>query len=135
MDHTQIAMVPKPRMAFLRPFTTRFFNPLSRHVAGRLPGFAIVIHVGRKSGQVYRAPVNVFRHGDEYVFALTYSSEVNWVRNVLEAGGCDLETGGRTVRLTDPRLVVDPDRRLMPFPVRQFLGLMRVSEFLIMRPA
>jgi deazaflavin-dependent oxidoreductase (nitroreductase family) len=127
-------MVPKPRMSFLRPFTTRFFNPLSRHVAGRLPGFAIVIHVGRKSGDVHRAPVNVFRHGDEYVFALTYSSEVNWVRNVLAAGGCDLETGGRTVRLTDPRLVVDRDRRLMPFPVRQFLGLMRVSEFLIMRP-
>jgi deazaflavin-dependent oxidoreductase (nitroreductase family) len=122
-------------MRFLRPFTTRVLNPLTRLVAGRLPGFAIVIHLGRKSGTVYRAPVNVFRHGDEYVFALTYGSDVNWVRNVLAAGGCEIEVGGRRVRLTDPRIVVDPGRRLMPFPVRQFLGFMRVSEFLIMRPA
>ena len=128
-------MVPYPRMRFLRPFTMRVVNPLTRLFAGRLPGFAIVIHVGRKSGAVYRAPVNVFRHADEYVFALTYGSDVNWVRNVLAAGGCDIEVRGRTVRLADPRIVVDPDRRLMPFPVRQFLGLMRVSEFLIMRPA
>lgn len=128
-------MIPTPRMRFLRPFTTRVLNPLTRLVAGRLPGFAIVIHLGRKSGTVYRAPVNVFRHGDEYVFALTYGSDVNWVRNVLAAGGCEIEVGGRRVRLTDPRIVVDPGRRLMPFPVRQFLGFMRVSEFLIMRPA
>jgi deazaflavin-dependent oxidoreductase (nitroreductase family) len=130
-----MVMVPYPRMRFLRPFTTRVVNPVTRLFAGRLPGLAIVIHVGRKSGAVYRAPVNVFRHGDEDVFALMYGSDVNWVRNVLAAGGCDIEVRGRTSRLTDPRLVVDPDRRLMPFPVRQFLGLMRVSEFLIMRPA
>jgi len=128
-------MVPTPRSRFLRPFTTRVINPMTRLVAGRLPGFAIVIHIGRKSGAVYRAPVNVFRHGDEYVFALTYGSDVNWVRNVLAAGGCEIQVNGRTVRLTDPRIVVDPSRRLMPFPVRQFLGFMRVSEFLIMRPA
>lgn len=127
-------MVPTPRTRFLRPFTTRVINPITRLVAGRLPGFAIVVNVGRKSGRVHRAPVNVFRRGDEYVFALTYGSDVNWVGNVLAAGGCELEVNGRKVRLTDPRIVVDPGRRLMPFPVRQFLGLMRVSEFLIMEP-
>jgi hypothetical protein len=29
--------------------------------AGWLPGFGILTHVGRKSGKVYRTPINVFR--------------------------------------------------------------------------
>jgi deazaflavin-dependent oxidoreductase (nitroreductase family) len=121
-------------MAFIRPFTVRVVNPLSRMVAGHLPLFGIVRHRGRRSGQLYRAPVNVFRDGDDYVVALTYSSNVHWVQNVLAAGGCELETRGRVVLLTDPELFVDRQRRLMPFPVRQFLGLMNVTEFMRLRP-
>jgi hypothetical protein len=79
--------------------------------------------------------MNVFRHGDEYVFALTYGAEVQWVKNILAAGKCGLKTRGRTLRLVEPVLFVDPERRPMPFPVRQLLGLMRVSEFLRMRVA
>jgi deazaflavin-dependent oxidoreductase (nitroreductase family) len=122
-------------LRFLRPYTTRFFNPVSRRFAGHLPGFAILVYVGRRSGRTYRTPMNVFRHGDEYVFALTYGSDVQWVKNVVTAGGCGLETMGRTFRLTDPRLFVDPKQRLMPLPVRLFLRVMRVTEFLSMRPA
>jgi hypothetical protein len=36
--------------------------------------------------------------------------------------------------LVDPRTFVDPTRGLMPFTVRQFLGLMRVAEFLRLSP-
>jgi len=122
-------------LRFLRPYTTRFFNPISRRFAGHLPGFAILVYVGRRSGRTYRTPLNVFRHGDEYVVALTYGSDVQWVKNILAAGGCELVTMGRTVLLTDPRLFVDPRQRLMPLPVRLFLRLMRVTEFLSMRPA
>ncbi|HKO32431.1 MAG TPA: nitroreductase family deazaflavin-dependent oxidoreductase [Candidatus Limnocylindria bacterium] len=107
---------------------------MSRLVAGHLPLFGVIRHIGRHSGRSRRAPVNVFRDGDDYLVALTYSSQVDWVRNVLAAGGCELETGGRVVRLTDPELFVDPQRRLMPFPVRQFLGLVNVTEFLRLRP-
>jgi deazaflavin-dependent oxidoreductase (nitroreductase family) len=122
-------------LSSLRPYTTRFFNPISRRFAGHLPGFAILVYVGRRSGRTYRTPINVFRHGDEYIFALTYGSDVQWVKNILAAGSCELVTMGRTVRLTDPRLFVDPKRRLMPLPVRLFLRLMRVTEFLSMRRA
>ena len=118
----------------MRPFTTRVVNPITRRFAGRLPGFGIVIYRGRKSGTMYRTPMNVFRVGDEYVFALTYGSDVQWVKNVVAAGGCELMVMGRTLRLTDPRVVVDPARRLMPIPVRWFLGLLRVNEFMRMRP-
>ena len=37
---------PKPpRMALLRPFTTRIVNPLTRRVAGWLPGFLRLMRV------------------------------------------------------------------------------------------
>jgi deazaflavin-dependent oxidoreductase (nitroreductase family) len=122
-------------MQFLRPFTTRFVNPITRLVAGWLPGFGILSYRGRTSGKAYRTPMNLFRERDEYVFALTYGSDVQWVKNIVAAGGCTVRTMGRDVRLVDPRLEVDPGRRSMPFPVRQFLGLLGVSEFLRMRVA
>jgi deazaflavin-dependent oxidoreductase (nitroreductase family) len=118
----------------LRPFTMRVINPVTRLFAGRVPGFAIVRYVGRRSGKAYRTPMSVFRHGDEYVFALTYGSDVQWVKNVLAAGGCELEVRGKVVRLSEPRLIEDPSRRLMPLPVRLFLGLIGVKDFLLMRP-
>jgi len=121
-------------MAFIRPFTVAVVNPLTRLFAGHVPMFGIVRHRGRRTGRQFRAPVNVFRDGDDYLVALTYSSRVDWVRNVLAAGGCELETGGRVVQLTDPELFVDGTRRLMPFPVRIFLGLVNVTEFMRLRP-
>src|SRR5438093_10907582 len=127
-------MAPRTRLQFLRPFTVSVFNRFSRLFAGWLPGFGLLLYRGRISGRTYRTPMNVFRRGDEYIFALTYGSDVQWVKNILAAGGCELVTMGRTVRLTDPRLFVDPKQRLMPFPVRLFLRLMRVTEFLTMRP-
>lgn len=100
-----------------------------------MPGFGIIENVGRKSGKLHRTPMNVFRYGDDWVFALTYGSDVQWVKNVVAAGKCDLVTRRRRIALTDPRHVVDATRSMMPFPVRQFLGLMRVTEFLVMSPA
>ena len=126
---------PRPPLAFIRPFTTHVFNPISRRFARWLPWFGILDYRGRKSGKAYRTPLNVFRHGDEWVFALTYGADVQWVKNVLAAGEATLEKRRRRIRLVDPVLIVDAERRLMPFPVRQALGLMRVSEFLRMRPA
>lgn len=120
-------------MTFLRPFTTRLFNPISRRVAGRLPLFGILSYVGRKSGRLYHTPLNVFKRGDGYVFALTYGSEVDWVKNVLAAGEADLRTRGRDLHLVEPELFVDPTRRLMPLPVRIVLRLNNVNEFLRMR--
>lgn len=119
----------------MRPFTTAVVNRFTRLFAGHLPGFAIVDYRGRKSGKRYRTPMNVFRDGNDYIFALTYGSDVQWVKNVIAAGECDLEIRGRWVHLIDPELFVDPRRHLMPLPVRLFLGLMHVTEFLRMRPA
>jgi deazaflavin-dependent oxidoreductase (nitroreductase family) len=125
----------RTRLQGLRPFTLRFVNPLTRLVAGWLPLFGVLRYRGRTSGREYRTPMNVFRQGDEYVFALTYGADVQWVKNIVAAGECRLRTRGHDFRLVDPRLYTDPTRRDMPFPVRQFLGLLRVTAFLRMRIA
>lgn len=121
---------PPTRMQWMRPFTTRVFNRFSRHFAGWMPMFGIIEHLGRKSGTTYRTPMNVFRYRDEWVFALTYGADVQWVKNVLASGRCTLITCGKRHELVNPRLFVDQTRSALPTPVRQFLGLLRVSEFI-----
>ena len=123
------------RLAWISPFTRRVVNPITRRFAGRLPWFGLVSHVGRRSGTTYRTPLNVFRRGDGYVFALTYGPDVHWVRNLIAAGGGTMRTGGRTVRLVDPQLVHDPSGHLVPRPVRTFMGVLRVSDYLVVREA
>ena len=126
---------PATRMRFIRPFTTHVFNPFARRFAGWLPGFGILTYRGRTSGKTYRAPLNAFRRGDSYVFALTYGADVNWVKNVVAAGECDLRTGGRDIHLVEPELFVDPRQRQIPLLIRGFLRFNRVTEFLRMRIA
>jgi deazaflavin-dependent oxidoreductase (nitroreductase family) len=115
----------------LATFNRRVTNRVARPLAERLPGFGVVVHRGRRSGQEYRTPINIFRTADGYVASLTYGM-TDWARNVLSAGGCELQTRGRRVRLTDPRIVRDPSRRDMPPVVRQIVGTIGVTDFLHM---
>jgi deazaflavin-dependent oxidoreductase (nitroreductase family) len=116
-------------------FNKRVTNRITRHVAGWMPGFAIVIHTGRRSVRTYLTPVNVFRDGERYVFALTYGAESAWVRNVLAAGRCEVRTRRRNVELVEPERFADPTHRLVPVPTRWILALLSVDEFLATRPA
>ena len=122
-------------MRGLRRFTARFVNPVTRVVAPWLPGFGVVVHVGRASGKTYRTPMNVFRRGDHYYFALTYGSDVDWLKNVMAAGGCDLVTHGRTVHVIEPELLRDPELRFLPPPARLLERWNGVSEVLRVRRA
>jgi deazaflavin-dependent oxidoreductase (nitroreductase family) len=119
----------------IRPFTTHIINPATRLFAGLMPGFGLLTYRGRKTGRVYHLPINVFRRGDQYIFALTYGSDSQWVKNVLAAGGCQIRTRGRDVRLVNPELIVDPARRFMPRPLRLIGSLGGMSEFVRMRAA
>ena len=105
-------------------------NRITGLFAGWLPGFGILAHVGRKSGRVYRTPVNVFRASKGFIIALTYSSQSEWVKNVLAASGCELRTRGKKYQLSAPRVVRDPTRRRFPFPVRIVLGIVGADEYM-----
>ena len=110
-------------------------NRLTKHTAPRTPGMGVVIHRGRRSGRRFQTPVNVFRTEDGFLFALTYGPDSDWVKNVLAAGGGELRTRGRTVRVVAPRLVHDESRRgIRPFE-RQVLRLIGVADFLSVKTA
>lgn len=112
--------------AFHRVITNR----VAIRFATWLPGFGIVTNVGRKSGSLYRTPVNVFRETDGFRIALTYGQDSGWVKNVLAAGGCQLETRRVTYHLFAPVIVHDPSRRRFSFLVRIVLGLIDANDFL-----
>jgi len=64
------------RKRWLAKINIIFTNRITGLFAGWLPGFGILTHVGRKSGKVYRTPINVFR---ALGFAILIGGEVNWV--------------------------------------------------------
>lgn len=106
------------------------FNRLSTPVARHLPGFAVVHHRGRRSGREYQTPVNLFTVGDRFVIALVYGARTDWVRNVVAAGGCTIETRGRLVACAGPRVYRDPQRLGVRPVERAALGLLDVQDFL-----
>ncbi|QCQ91074.1 nitroreductase family deazaflavin-dependent oxidoreductase [Rhodococcus sp. SGAir0479] len=105
-------------------------NRVVRLVAGYLPGFALVHHTGRRSGRDYTTPVNAFRIGNGYRFALTYGRESDWARNVLAAGECDVTVRGRRIHLVDPRLETDRSARWAPAPVAAVLRRIGAENYL-----
>src|SRR5208282_697240 len=111
------------RKRWLAKINIAFTNRITSLFAGWLPSFGIVTHVGRKSGKVYRTPVNVFRASNGFIIALTYSSQSEWVKNVLAAGGCELKTRGKKYQLSAPHVERDPTRRRFPIPVRLVLRI------------
>jgi deazaflavin-dependent oxidoreductase (nitroreductase family) len=120
--------MPLPRS--VARFNKRVPNHVVRPIARRLPFLAIVHHRGRATGRAYSVPVNIFRDGDDIIVPLTYSSEADWVKNVLAAGWCEIETGGRRVRIDRVRLETDREKLWAPDVVRFFLGRLGVHEVL-----
>jgi deazaflavin-dependent oxidoreductase (nitroreductase family) len=103
-------------------------------VAGRLPYFGVVIHRGRATGRVHRTPVNAFPHGDGFVIALTYGSDVDWVKNVLAARGCRLIHRGQAVDLVEPTILrLREDIRAIPGWIRGILRILGVDQLLRLR--
>ena len=110
-------------------------NRVTRHIAPWMPGLGVVVHHGRRSGRAYQTPVNVFTTEDGYVLALTYGPDTDWVKNVLAAGGCELRTRGRVIRLTAPRLYRDESRSAIRPLERQVLRVIGVADFLSLTTA
>jgi deazaflavin-dependent oxidoreductase (nitroreductase family) len=123
--------MPLPR--WLARLNRRLTNPALRPLAGRLPYFGVVLHRGRTSGRVHRTPVNVFPYGDGFVIALTYGSGVDWVKNVLADGRCQLLHRRMVVELVDPTVLqLDEVTHAVPGWIRSMLEILDVSETLTM---
>jgi deazaflavin-dependent oxidoreductase (nitroreductase family) len=118
------------RKRWVAAFNLAITNRITSRFADRLPGFGILTHVGRKLGRLYRTPVNVFREADGFRIALTHGRECEWVRNLLAAGGYELETHRVQYQLSSPTIVHDPTRRRFPHVVRMILGIIGANDFM-----
>jgi deazaflavin-dependent oxidoreductase (nitroreductase family) len=125
-------MSPRPRLLDrIRQFNKHTLNPWILRSAGegRSP-FAVVGHVGRRSGVAYRTPVIVMPAKDGFVFALTYGPGVDWYRNVLAAEACTLRWHSKTYALERPEtLPAEVALQAFPFPFKPILRLMRKRDF------
>lgn len=85
----------------------------NKHVTNRIQGiwawlippWAVVHHTGRSSGRAFRTPVLGFNTPEGFAVPMLYGPETQWVKNLMAAGGGEIQRGGRRYRLDDPRIV------------------------------
>jgi deazaflavin-dependent oxidoreductase (nitroreductase family) len=118
---------------------TRVTDPITRPLAGHrfFKLWAVVHHVGRRSGARYATPVAIVTTPDGFVIPLPWGERTNWARNVLEAGGCRVQWGGTEYSLVDPQLITRSEADeffgrilrlgLSIFGMRVFLRLRRAA--------
>jgi deazaflavin-dependent oxidoreductase (nitroreductase family) len=94
---------------WLARFNRSFTNPIQRMWAGWAPTMGILEHAGRKSGKPYRTPLTVYSTDDGVVVLLGYGPNVDWLKNVVSAGGGRMRRYGKTFELTDPRVMPKAD--------------------------
>ena len=109
-------------------------KPLS---GGRLIGlWAIVHHVGRRSGTTYATPVATIRVDGGFLIPLPFGSETQWARNVLAAGGCTVSWHGAEHTTTDPEILAwDAARPLLPALFRLIIPVVGIQQLLRLRDA
>ena len=88
----------------LRGFVSLSFGP-----------FAIIRHVGRRSGKPYETVIWVWPLGESFVIALTYGPKVDWYRNMLAAGGGTIFWHRRLYAVGKPE-PIDAKTALLAFP-------------------
>ncbi|MFW0784275.1 nitroreductase family deazaflavin-dependent oxidoreductase [Gordonia sp. CPCC 206044] len=80
-------------------------NPLQRQWAPRLAPWAMIEHVGRRTGKKYSIPVLAWVDGDRLSIVLTYGRHTDWVRNVEAAGEFGLIRKSKHHKVVRPRVI------------------------------
>jgi deazaflavin-dependent oxidoreductase (nitroreductase family) len=76
----------------------------SRNAGSAKSPFAILRHVGRRSGKEFETPIMVSPLGEDFVLALTYGPKVDWYRNLQANGKGTLTWHGKvyTIKKLEP---------------------------------
>ncbi|HET7474954.1 MAG TPA: nitroreductase family deazaflavin-dependent oxidoreductase [Dermatophilaceae bacterium] len=104
-------------------------NPLMVRLAGLGP-FVELEHVGRRSGRVLHTVLMAFRHEQTVTVALTYGSDVDWLKNLRAAGGGRMRHRRQVLTLGPPADLGTAEglRRMPPGP-RQLLPVLGCRQF------
>ena len=100
----------------VRVINKRVTNKILIHISGKKFGhFAILSHVGRKSGKLYRIPIIAEPIENGFVIALTYGKKVDWYANVKAKGRCSLYWKQKAYNLINPEFI-DKEIGVLAFP-------------------
>ena len=115
----------------LRTFVKHFVNPQLRHIAHSSHGpFALLRHVGRRSGTTYEIPIMVWRVEDGFVIALTYGPNVDWLRNLQAVGRGSLRWHKQEYIFQKPEPIdAQTARSALPPVIRSILRLHGTHDF------
>lgn len=107
-----------PFRTLIRTSNKYLINPLMLRLAGKRYWYASVIeHTGRHSGKRYLTPIVADLVGDDMLVPLPYGTTVDWVRNVLAAGGATVVRKGETFTTRSPSILAD--REALPLLPKQ----------------
>jgi hypothetical protein len=106
----------------MRAFNKRRLNPVTLKIAGKhAEGYAIIKHVGRRSGREYATPVVAKPLGDGFVIPLPYGHEVDWCRNVMAAGTCTLIWNEQAYVLDKPEIITPSQALCAYMPIQRIV--------------
>jgi deazaflavin-dependent oxidoreductase (nitroreductase family) len=132
----QAATVRLQREESMFPDRIRVFNKYVTNrvlrVFTRLPlgPFAIIHHVGRRSGRPYETVIMVWPAGQGFVIALTYGPKVDWYQNLLAAGGGTIFWHRKTYAVGKPEPIeAETALPAFPEPFRLVLGRTGQKDF------
>jgi deazaflavin-dependent oxidoreductase (nitroreductase family) len=97
---------PSRTLELLRAIS-RVTAPFSRPLAGHrfLPLWAVLRHRGRRTGREYAVPVAIRATAEAFVIALPFGERTQWVRNVVDAGGCTIRWRAAEHPAVDPAII------------------------------
>lgn len=121
----------------VRQFNKWVYNPLVLlTIAGRRV-YAIIWHLGRRSGRIYTTPVVAEPVGDSFFVPLPYGVNVDWRQNIQAAGRCVVRWRGAAYLVGAPEIVAAAEalpvfpalmqRSFRFFKIAQFLKLKRLD--------
>lgn len=122
----------RPVLDQIKQFNKRFLNPVTLTFAG-LPGssYAIVRHVGRRSGHEYSTPVVAEATDGGFIIPLPYGTDVDWCRNVLAEGTFTIQKNGADFAVGQPEVVDRPAAMaLLPGPAASVFSFFGIQHFL-----
>jgi len=90
----------------IRIFNKTIFNRITLRLteSGKGP-FSIICHIGRQSGRTYRTPVFASYNGETIIIPLSYGENVDWLRNILAQGGCEIIHKKKRMSATNPEVI------------------------------
>jgi deazaflavin-dependent oxidoreductase (nitroreductase family) len=128
----------RPRRANPLRWLSLSIEPIARPLAGTrwFPLWAVLVHVGRRSGTAYRTPVVTFRTGDGFIIPLPFGDRTQWAKNLSASGTGSLRWKGRDWRFRGPEIVETAMARPALGPVfGRLVDFVGIRQFVRVRDA